>query len=163
MVCACFTATAPAAITGTWISPFFSTSPSKLQQNWPAIEAASIKYDVDVRLLSALIIAESNGENDIVNKESAACMMQVVSGERIAGRPLAQELTSSVDLCLKWGLQIYTAYRKRLGGNDCKAITAYNRGVNWVKKNGYKTRFFKRVSDVYKELWGEQLKCHGNS
>ena len=136
------------------------SSPSKvLDPYWSVIIETSEKMDQDYKIVAALVIAESNGHHAQVNKESAACMMQVVSGERIAGRPLARELVDSPALCVKTGIKILQSYTKRLGGNVCAGIAAYNSYVTNVRKYGYKTKFLARVREVYRELWGNDLVC----
>jgi len=135
-------------------------SPSRvLDPYWSLIVETSEKMDQDYKIVAALVVAESNGHHAQVNEESAACMMQVVSGERIAGRPLAQELIDSPALCIKTGIKILQSYTKRLGGNVCAGIAAYNSYVTHVRKYGYKTKFFARVREVYRELWGVDLVC----
>lgn len=125
------------------------------------VEQYATEYNVPYKLAVTVIHAESNARNTAYNKKtSAACMMQVVSGERIKGRPLARDLIASPELCIKTGMKILAgALRNKRTNNWCDAIVGYNYGPKYIGHVSYNNRLMTRVREVHQKLWGEKLPC----
>jgi len=107
------------------------------------------QYDIEPRVVLALILVESNGNTDSVNPRSGAvCLMQVVP---MRGRPTRSQLLGDVETCIETGVQILRIAIDATPSLD-HAVSAYNTGIHWYRTRGVNWHMVQMFRDRYANL-----------
>lgn len=148
---------APPAATNLWGHETLGWShvPPAIQAYQPLIQKYAQKSGLDEKLIAAVIAKESNGAN-VQNAGGFAAYgpMQVVSDEKIAGRPTAQQLMDP-ETNIKTGTQILKDYIKGANGDVEQALYQYSGGSTWKNYNDYLTHYWQPLLQRAKTMFPE--------
>lgn len=98
-----------------------------------AVTAASEKYGVNKRLIESVIKQESNFNPNAVSKAGAKGLMQLMPG---TAKEVGVKNTFDIDQNVDGGTQYLKKMLDLFGGDQRKALAAYNAGPGAVKKHG---------------------------
>lgn len=130
------------------LSLFFASSANAEDWQTTAVRIAK-QYDIEPRIVLALILVESNGNIGSVNHVSGAtCLMQVVP---MRGRPTRAQLLGDVETCIEAGVQILRVSLDATPSLD-HAISAYNTGLNWYRTRGVNWHMVRLFHNRYDNL-----------
>ncbi|MBA4389447.1 MAG: hypothetical protein C0399_00715 [Syntrophus sp. (in: bacteria)] len=139
-----------------------NTSDEKMKAIANSIYKESQEYDIDYRLILAVMKVESNFKNEAISRRGARGLMQIKpSSAKIIARESGVEIKGAK--CLhepEKNIKIGVSYLSKLHGmfdNIVSALHAYNAGPSKVKKtdpdNGAKTTAFTRkVMNEYQQI-----------
>ncbi len=121
------------------------------------IDAAADEYDIDPRLIAAIIRVESGGRAGIKNATYPAYgLMQVVSDEKIEGRPAGEDLLDPATN-IEWGVKILAGFLKAEDYDFDEGLYRYSGGETWQSRERFRNTYLKNFSSAYKALWGRNL------
>ncbi len=99
------------------------------------INAAAAQYNVDPKLLTAIIRQESGGKADAVSPKGAAGLMQIIPSTAM-DLGITPEERFDPEKNVFAGAKYISQLLKQYGGNEELALAAYNAGPNAVNKYG---------------------------
>lgn len=106
------------------------TAPEELE---PIIQAASQKYNVDPRLIKAIIKQESGFRPNLTSSAGAQGYMQLMPGTaKELGVTNVWDAQQNIDA----GVRYFRQQLDRFGGDPRRALAAYNAGPGNVQKYG---------------------------
>jgi len=97
------------------------------------IKAAADKYGVDADLVVRLIQAESNGNPNAVSPVGARGLMQVMPD---TAKGLGVDITTTKGQ-IEAGVKYLAELLEKTGGDQVRAVAAYNAGPGWLKKDAW--------------------------
>ena len=118
-------------------------------RQWSAeIEAEATTSGLDPDFIAAVILAESNGNFNVVSRVGAVGLMGVMpSGPGLEWRPSPEALLEP-QLNLSWGVAILTEIIRQSGGDIVAALAAYSAG--WDNATGrVPQEYASQVLDAY--------------
>lgn len=112
-------------------------TPTKLEKRADgykdAIEAYSIAYEVDPRLVKSIIATESCFDRKAVSSVGARGLMQLMPG---TAKELGVKDSFNANSNIRGGIKYFSLMLERFNGNTELALAAYNAGPNAVEKYG---------------------------
>ncbi len=107
-----------------------------------ALHAGS-RYNIDPRLLLAIVKVESSFKPQAISQRDALGLMQIrlIALKEVGRHPgsaekARQQLLQNISFNIEAGARYFDWLLKRYGGNIVKALLAYNRGPTVVRLNG---------------------------
>lgn len=125
-------------------------APNVHAEDWQTVvERVATRYDIEPRVVIALVLVESNGNIGSINQASGAvCLMQVVP---MYGRPTRAQLLGNIETCIEAGVKILRASLDATPNLD-HAISAYNTGLGWYRTRGVNWNMVRLFRNRYDAL-----------
>lgn len=134
--------------------PRADLSATTLHQYEDTVNAQADLNGIDPWLVAAVIMVESSGDPNAVNKTSKATgLMQVMpfeAGDVFSGRPTIEELKDP-DTNIAWGCRIL-GDGLLLTHSECGALYRYSGGKYWESIELYTSAYWKKVVKAREEL-----------
>jgi hypothetical protein len=121
------------------------------------LDKYATEYNLDARILAAIMRVESQGKATAYNWESKATgLMQVMPASVIPGRPTIRDLQDP-ETNIKWGAMILSENMKATDYNMKDAVYRYSGGSAWQTRERFEEVYWTKLKRAYKALWGENL------
>lgn len=115
-----------------------------------SINKASATYDVDRKLITAVIWIESNFDPNTISGKCIGLMQIHVNTGKSLGLSRADLFNS--DLSIKHGTKYLSQHIKNYNGDILKGLSAYNQGSTRVNSGNYSTWYQEKVSERWKKV-----------
>ena len=137
--------------------------PQTVAQWAPQLTLTAEKYNLPPELGGAIIWRESKGNPNAISNAGAIGLMQVMPGEQLAGRPLAEKLLDP-QTNIDWGYQILKKYLEKNKNDLYAALNDYYGSSEPVlADNQYYDSYASLILDTWKNFSPETFENYFSS